>query len=58
MIERYKMKFKIGVGLLLFGILLANGAVFDIGSWFFLVGGFIGAIGLVMIFLSDDKERK
>lgn len=58
MIERYKMKFKVGVGLLLFGILLANGSVFDIGSWFFLVGGFIGAIGLVMIFLSDDKEQK
>lgn len=52
------MKFKVGVGLLLFGILLANGSVFDIGSWFFLVGGFIGAIGLVMIFLSDDKEQK
>lgn len=49
------MKFKIGVGLLLFGILLANGAVFDIGSWFFLAGGFIGAVGLIMIILENDN---
>lgn len=51
------MKFKIGVGLLLFGILLSNGAVFDIGGILFLVGGCIGAVGLAMIAWGNDNDN-
>lgn len=50
------MKFKIGVGLLLFGILLSNGAVFDIGGYLFLAGIAIGAVGLSMITFGYDKD--
>lgn len=52
------MKFKSGVGLLLFGILLSNGSVFDLGSIFFLVGIAIGLIGLYLIFSSCKTGGK
>lgn len=51
------MNFKIGVGLLLFGILLANGAAFDIGSILFIVGGCIGAVGLAIIVCGNDNNN-
>ncbi len=50
------MKFKIGVGLLLFGILLANGAVFDIGGILFFAGCCVGAVGLAMIAWGKDDD--
>ncbi|MDE6728384.1 MAG: hypothetical protein K2J80_10675 [Oscillospiraceae bacterium] len=40
---------KFGMGLLLFGIILSNGSSFDCGDIFFLVGVFLGFIGLVCI---------
>lgn len=52
------MKFKIGIALILFGILISNGAVFDIGSFLYIAGGIIGAIGLCLaISESDDSEH-
>lgn len=51
------MKFKIGVGILLFGILLANGAVFDIGGYLFVAGIVIGAVGLSMITFENDNDN-
>ena len=43
------MKFKLGVGFLLFGILLTQGSYFDIGFIFFIVGGILGVIGFLLI---------
>ncbi len=52
------MKFKLGIGLLLFGILLSNGSTFDLGSILFLVGTAIGIIGLLLIISSCDIGGK
>ncbi|MGN0679767.1 MAG: hypothetical protein ACI4JS_08910 [Oscillospiraceae bacterium] len=50
------MKFKIGIGLLLFGIILSNGNIYN-GYWF-LAGLIIGGIGLAMIVLSSGKDKE
>lgn len=49
------MKFKIGISLLLFGVLLSNGSQFDIGSYLYLAGGIIGLIGLALVIQSCGK---
>lgn len=50
------MKFKIGIGLLLFGIILSNGNIYN-GYWF-LAGLIIGGIGLAMIVLRSENNKE
>ena len=50
------MKFKIGIGLLLFGIILSNGAIFSVGSIFYLLGCIAGIVGFVLIISTDDEK--
>lgn len=51
------MKFKIGIGLLLLGIILSNGSLYN-GYWF-LAGLIIGGIGLVLVVagIENDKQK-
>lgn len=51
------MSFKIGIGLLLFGILLTNAGV-DNGAYFFLAGLFVGVIGLILIIGGASENTK
>ncbi|MGN0683620.1 MAG: hypothetical protein ACI4JY_08100 [Oscillospiraceae bacterium] len=50
------MKFKIGIGLLLFGIILSNGNIYN-GYWF-LAGLIIGGIGLALVVLSSENDKQ
>ena len=52
------MKFKIGIGLLLFGLILANGAGFNIGWILWIVACILGFIGLVFIFTDRKGNEK
>lgn len=53
------MGYKLGIGLLLFGILLSNGSVWEsAGEIFFLVGAFLGFIGLILVAVAHSRERK
>lgn len=45
---RYK-----GIALLLFGILIATGGVFN--GWFWLAGAFIGGVGLALVMGDNGK---
>lgn len=51
------MSFKIGICLLLFGILLTNAGV-DNGAYFFLAGLFAGIIGLVVAIAGASEKTK
>lgn len=51
------MSFKIGIGLLLFGILLTNAGV-DNGAYFFLAGLFVGVIGLMLVIGGASEKTK
>lgn len=52
------MGYKLGIGLLLFGILLSNGSGFDYGGYFFLAGAFLGVIGLMIVIAAHVREKK
>lgn len=53
------MGYKLGIGLLLFGILLSNGSVLGAaGEIFFLVGVFFGLIGLICVAAAHSREKK
>lgn len=52
------MGYKLGIGLLLFGILLSNGSVLDYGGYFFLAGLLFGFIGLILIIAAHVREKK
>lgn len=53
------MGYKLGIGLLLFGILLSNGSVLGAaGEIFFLVGAFLGFIGLICVAVAHSREKK
>lgn len=52
------MGYKLGIGLLLFGILLSNASAIDELSILFLVGAFLGAIGLILVAGAHNREKK
>lgn len=52
------MRYKLGVGLLLFGILLTQGSYFDIGFIFFIVGSILGCIGFLLIIAFYEQDGK
>lgn len=52
------MGYKLGIGLLLFGILLSNGSVLDYGGYFFLAGLLFGFIGLILVIAAHVREKK
>ncbi len=53
------MRYKLGIGLLLFGILLSNGSVFGAaGEIFFIVGAILGFIGLICVAVAHSREKK
>lgn len=52
------MKYRLGVGFLLFGILLAQGSYFDVGFVFFIVGGILGVIGFLLIVSCYEQGGK
>ena len=52
------MKFKIGVGLLLFGILLSNAATTNIGPVLLMAAILVGLVGLGLIISDCNKDRE
>lgn len=48
------MKFKIGIGLLLCGVILSNGAVYN--GWYFLAALVVGGIGLLLVMASSGDN--
>ncbi len=51
-------QFKIGIGLLLFGIILANANAFNIGWILWTVACVLGVVGLVLIFTDGISSNK
>lgn len=52
------MRYKLGIGLLLFGILLSNGSVLGAaGEIFFIIGAFFGFIGLILVAAAHSREK-
>lgn len=52
------MGYKLGIGLLLFGILLSNGSAFEDAVFFFLAGVLLGLIGLILVIAAHVREKK
>lgn len=53
--RRRRMKFKLGIGLLLFGINLSIGSILG-NDWFFLAGSLVCLVGLICIIFGDRKD--
>lgn len=52
------MGYKLGIGLLLFGILLSNGSALDDFGIFFLASLLFGLIGLTLVIAAHVREKK
>ncbi len=51
-------QFKAGIGLLLFGIILANTGAFNIGWILWTAACVLGVVGLVLIFTDFSSDNK
>lgn len=52
------MGYKLGIGLLLFGILLSNLSADVDGGYFFVVGLLFGIVGLIQVAVAHSREKK